>query len=1331
MRRFFYFLLFLSALLFFHEDFIGLAIKSLVRVLGKGRLAYRDLCIKNGRLLLQDAVLFDVSGQKSALFLRSEAIWIRWNDLFSFSLRFEKPSLTLSADLLKSSLFSSAKGLFSFKVQIEDGILDWTDSTLPMAKFSYLPGALDVSWKQGVMKARKIKNGWRISSEDLPLSFLSQHIPIFDSVGLLCATIDVNVDEEGLYALSVQGQGKNLAFQLGDFYLGGSVAIDWETKHCKVLHWPSLIFGTERLRLSFKGGEAKSINSELRKAEVLATFQAGLGAKWEGKAEALSGCTTVPVAWEGRAFLALNDCMWAEGNCHFGNAVGRLAWQENRWRFEWEGLEPAEGTVLQGFASVFNKRVSGWKWKSGSVKGAFVFEENQGVRWERFEGIDICLLGPSFEAGCGRATLQEGKWNVESSWLKSGSFIDCKGHASLDCESRKAFFEGIVGEDRAIASVSFDDSFNYADIIGTVGDLRFCGSASVMDKKKFELAIPRFEGKIPSWLLKEEIPFSIQSGRIFSIGSGFQAKGSWSDTIRLDSWSVGCKAKQVALVYDTVKIVDLQAECYADKEGFDLVASQGILALSVGNTTIEAPISSPRIHWTGCKMAYFDVRLQGKQWDLLRVVGTQENGTIQIDSNRSHFFGSPLIFHEFVWDKGLDLSARFGALVSWRLLESFLEKKQFDLSFARGFEGDLQFEASLNHHQNGWRIDVATRCANGQLRGIAIPFSCRFQGTGDTCFFSTFEIEPFFASCHLIQDNGVWRLHEGKAGSTQMGISFDFEGKVSEGPRIDITLNDLKADLALVTKQLIANDFPLEGILEGHGCITIDQRKIESDFDLMANDLLFKNFSVQNKNPLHLYASSDQIGYLTGIDCRIVSNNLEAHANVDLIQADFKQRQIAIQEARVHIPSDWVSSHISEVDRGGEIGVFGEGKFFFDGSEWSCNLQESFFPIFGSLQHIKDLSVFINPHMWKGSALLSHHGKWASIWGVAEPGSMLQGNIKLQEEDLKDCPPLTIDWSYVENMGVSIDSIEGSFGGIDASFRLVDDEDDCLLVGSAGINFQRLSQWIPPAVSEVFHELEMGAGYELKGNLCIPKLDLANLTFEGLFSGKELELFGYQFRSLMAEASLSQNMIRITDLKISDSAGILNIDEIQLQSNRANPWTIDMPKLTIQDMRPSLFRKPNEGVKTLTPLLVRHLTMTDFCGFLEDGKTYRANGNLFFVNSFKREKTMLDIPSHLFGRIIGLDLELLIPVEGDLSFTLKDGYFHLNELKNAFSEGRRSEFFLVQSDTSPRMDLKGNLEILVTMKQFVLFALTEAFMISIDGKLSDPQFSLQKKRSFL
>ncbi len=104
------------------------------------------------------------------------------------------------------------------------------------------------------------------------------------------------------------------------------------------------------------------------------------------------------------------------------------------------------------------------------------------------------------------------------------------------------------------------------------------------------------------------------------------------------------------------------------------------------------------------------------------------------------------------------------------------------------------------------------------------------------------------------------------------------------------------------------------------------------------------------------------------------------------------------------------------------------------------------------------------------------------------------------------------------------------------------------------------------------------------------------------------------------------------------------------------------------------------------------------------------------------------MPSDFLSRIVGLDFELLIPVCGSLHYELKDGFFHFTKLDGSYSENKRSEFFLVFNEDSPKMDLDWNIKIMIQMKQFVLFKFTEAFIISLTGKLDDPKVQLHRKK---
>lgn len=434
---------------------------------------------------------------------------------------------------------------------------------------------------------------------------------------------------------------------------------------------------------------------------------------------------------------------------------------------------------------------------------------------------------------------------------------------------------------------------------------------------------------------------------------------------------------------------------------------------------------------------------------------------------------------------------------------------------------------------------------------------------------------------------------------------------------------------------------------------------------------------------------------------------------IDLLEYDAKGAHWIFHNAQIHLPTDLLTHKFLQfIDKTKDLNLNADIDLASDFSSFSCAMREGSVPLNGADRHIENLKCF-----WKGDKCelqLNYLGQLYQLY--CQIDDKIEGRALFGDEEM----PLAIDWEYQN--ALLLKSIEGTFHGIEASFHA---ESPNVLVGSAHLNFTALCPLLPLDVAEVFQEIKMGEGYELKGRLQLKK----NLPyFQGILSGKAIELFGFQFRTLLAQVDLGPEKLRIYDLKISDSAGIMKIDEILIEDHQ--PWTIAIPNLTIQELRPSLLMRPEDTeAGPLSPLVIRKMNIKDFKGILDDGKTYTGKGELHFINSYKREETVFDLPANVLSRIVGLDLDLLIPVTGDLLFDIKDGYFNLLELKNAYSEGKRSQFFL-ESALAPRMDLDGNLQICIKMKQFVLFKITESLLISIDGVLDDPQFHLKRKRFF-
>lgn len=693
----------------------------------------------------------------------------------------------------------------------------------------------------------------------------------------------------------------------------------------------------------------------------------------------------------------------------------------------------------------------------------------------------------------------------------------------------------------------------------------------------------------------------------------------------------------------------------------------------------QIPFHCPNFSKKGGMWA-FDFRCVRKTWDLLRLNGTYDGKEV-IYGEKSHLLGAPLCFAP---TSPGDLEIALN--LSWKEILSagpFLKTLGLDLGKMPKIE----------------KTHLRFQLKEGQIQ---------LHAKGDS---PTFQL-------HVAQGNEDWRIDlqselivlanlkndgsvKGK-GSWKRAIAAEFDGKITPSLHCEFSLPRVAADLNLL------DPLKMEGKVEGQGHF-IYNGAIESDFDLDVSSLVIESHPLENKGPVHLNYSSIKGALFTGIDL-----HGQFDCIIDVLRYDLSRSHWIFQNVQVHLPCSFLTHRFLQfLDREKDLNFTANLDFASDFSTFVCTMPEGLIPYNNAYHRVENLELAWN--QGKCSAALHYLDHYVRV--NLQIDDKITGRLLIGEEET----PLAIDWEYDEKL--LFHSIEGSFSGIEASFHA---ESPNMLVGSAHLNFTDLATLLPPDVAQVFDEIKMGKGYELKGRL---KIDKNRPFFKGILSGKALELFGFQFRTLLAQVDLGSEFMRIYDVKISDSAGIMKIDELVLEGKDNKPWTIAIPNIAILEMRPSLLQRPGGTVGPINPLVVRELNITDFKGLLDDGKTYTAQGKLHFINSYKRGETVFDLPANMLSRIVGLDLELLIPVTGDLTFNIKDGYFNLLELTNAYSEAQRSEFFL-EMDPPPRMDLDGNLQIFIKMKQFVLLKITESFLISIDGVLDEPEFRLKKKRFF-
>ena len=91
---------------------------------------------------------------------------------------------------------------------------------------------------------------------------------------------------------------------------------------------------------------------------------------------------------------------------------------------------------------------------------------------------------------------------------------------------------------------------------------------------------------------------------------------------------------------------------------------------------------------------------------------------------------------------------------------------------------------------------------------------------------------------------------------------------------------------------------------------------------------------------------------------------------------------------------------------------------------------------------------------------------------------------------------------------------------------------------------------------------------------------------------------------------------------------------------------------------------------------------------------------------------------------------MLNPVIGTIYYEIKEGKIFLTKLKDAYSQGKMSKFYLPNNSSHQSyVDFDGNLNIQIKMKHDnLIFKLAELFTVTVQGNLQKPTYTLQKQK---
>ena len=309
--------------------------------------------------------------------------------------------------------------------------------------------------------------------------------------------------------------------------------------------------------------------------------------------------------------------------------------------------------------------------------------------------------------------------------------------------------------------------------------------------------------------------------------------------------------------------------------------------------------------------------------------------------------------------------------------------------------------------------------------------------------------------------------------------------------------------------------------------------------------------------------------------------------------------------------------------------------------------------------------------------------------------------LEVDEESVRgEKQALYVECKLKDEDGLSLQKIEGNIYGLNFNFvpkiETGFQGEGSSFLGSVKLDMEEMRPLLNSDMIEIIDELELKRGYELSGELTFEKAHFKKPIFNGFFKARDFDLLGFQFQTCFSTIRIDENGADIHDIKVSDDAITVDLKEIKMHTDKDGKMALVAPEMLIRDLRPSLLQKRGKMRGRIKPFHIKNMVFNDINGKLCDPKTLKGKGHLNFVNTFKEGTNLLDIPIEIISRL-GLDIGLLVPIQGEMDYVLKDGKLIFNKLKNSYSDNKRSYFFL-WNKTESYVDLDGNIHIDIRMK---------------------------------
>lgn len=823
---------------------------------------------------------------------------------------------------------------------------------------------------------------------------------------------------------------------------------------------------------------------------------------------------------------------------------------------------------------------------------------------------------------------------------------------------------------------------------------------------------------------------------------------------------------------ETFGFEKLSGDLYYSAEDacFKIQEVSGDLTLTAGNTPKAYALNVPVLELDAKEgILIYDCRLEAPTYEICRIAGRGaqegEEFAFHLDTGKTRLFGARLDVEALTFQEGalsraqivtklsaIDLVHHLDFLNSAGLLP--IRDETFDEMRGPCVEGEMELSFLFDRKKNALAFDANS--SQLKMGGIDLDhLIVHGEKRGDRFSLERFEAGSLKIQGDMVQIEGGWYIPDlnvlWKKSSLKSGlISYSEQDRLLrvplEGLRISLE------EMALLLPQVDVDWEYLQGVLSAKGELLFDFTKgwkewaFDSKLYCIGEEFGKGRLKVESPELLQITYGPGEGFSLKGADFNFLhprSNQLWAKCHFDHL--NYFDGKLKGEGAKVIVPPEMVH-FLGQTRSLPYLGYEEERMILFNYPiAWENQIEASFDFEFGeestangflkegyywigdkawylsscSFTYAKDalqvkLNTLYDEMPFDLSAHLSFQPHFTSTFVMQETCNEHRG-----EE------PLVIQTDWNANEGFFVQSIDGGVCGLDFSFHhnpRASFLDRMALSGQLKVNVPKLAQLMPKEMQELVSEFEIGKGYELSGELIVSKVDWKESRFSGYLKGKNFQLMGSLMGTLMSEIDIRPDHIELDRFTISDVSGMFAIESIRL-AKREEDWELNIPEVVITDFRPSLLKKIGKYPTRIKPLTVRELRAHNIRGILGDVSTFVGKGELNFINTFKREYHILDIPFEILGRL-GLDMGLLVPVRGELEYVIVDGRVYFTELRNSYSEGKRSQFYLSPIEHS-YVDFDGNINVNIKMKQYVLLKVTEPFTLSIGGTFENPKYGLR------